>query len=386
MAEGRCLRTPREGSGMDIRTENAEETAARQALRMRRFFMAVITQISCGALAQICAWLGYLPLWLPLCWVAGIILVNGTFFLIIHRGWNLSLRDPSMTQIQLLVAMIADLVLIFFADQARGVLLMLLPMVMLFGAFRLNFRQMVRVGAIGVFGYAGVIVLSTYLYPHRVPLDLDLLYLVTLASVMLYVCLMCSYISKMRADLAVALTKIRALAHRDPLTGLFNRRHLIETLPVDVARCERRLRSGIALCMVDIDYFKQINDRFGHPVGDEVIIVVAKCLQASVRVVDYVTRYGGEEFVLLLEESQAANAMATCERIRTQVAGLRLPDLPELAVTISIGVACRTAGEDASQLIVRADQALYLAKARGRNRVAEALDPASPPADNPSRS
>lgn len=359
---------------MDIQTENAEETAARQALRMRRFFMAVATYASCGALAQIYAWMGYLPLWLPLCWVIGAILVNGTFFLILHRGWNLTLRDPSMTQIQLIVSMIATMVLVFFADQARGALLMLLPVSMLFGVFRLNCPQMVRVGAIGVFGYAGVIVSSVHLYPHREPLDLELLYLGSLAVVMLYVCLMCGYISK-----------IRELAQRDPLTGLFNRRHLIETLTVDVARCERRLRSGIALCMVDIDYFKQINDRFGHPVGDEVIILVAKYLQASVRVVDYVTRYGGEEFVLLLEESQAANAVATCERIRAQVAGLRLPDFPELAVTVSIGVACRMAGEDASQLIVRADQALYLAKARGRNRVAEALEPASPPADNPSR-
>lgn len=370
---------------MDIQTENAEETAARQALRMRRFFMAVITYTSCGALAQIYAWMGYLPLWLPLCWVAGAILVNGTFFLILHRGWNLTLRDPSMTQIQLIVSMIATMVLVSFADQARGALLMLLPVSMLFGVFRLNFRQMVRVGAIGVFGYAGVIVLSIYLYPNREPIDLELLYLGSLAVVMLYVCLMCGYISKMREDLAVALTKLRELAQRDPLTGLFNRRHLIETLTIDVARCERRLRSGITLCMVDIDYFKQINDRFGHPVGDEVIILVAKYLQASVRVVDYVTRYGGEEFVLLLEESQAANAVATCERIRAQVAELRLRGFPELAVTVSIGVACRTAGEDASQLIVRADQALYLAKARGRNRVAEALEPASPPADNPSR-
>jgi len=207
---------------MDIQTENAEETAARQALRMRRFFIAVITYTSCGALAQIYAWMGYLPLWLPLCWVTGAILVNGTFFLILHRGWNLTLRDPSMTQIQLIVSMIATMVLVFFADQARGALLMLLPVSMLFGVFRLNGRQMVQIGAIGVFGYAGVIVLSIHLYPNREPLDLELLYLGSLAVVMLYVCLMCGYISKMREDLAAALTKIRELAQRDPLTGLFN--------------------------------------------------------------------------------------------------------------------------------------------------------------------
>ncbi|MGH8110559.1 MAG: GGDEF domain-containing protein [Rhodanobacteraceae bacterium] len=268
--------------------------------------------------------------------------------------------------------MLAAMVLIFYAGRARGALLVLLVVPMLFGVFRLTFRQMACVGAIGVVGYAGVIALDMQWQPGRVPLDLELLYLVCLAATMLYVCIMCAYISKVRANLAVAVTQVRELAVRDPLTGLFNRRHLTETMTIEIARCERHLRGGIALCMVDIDRFKQVNDRFGHPVGDQVILWVAKCLQASVRVVDYVARYGGEEFVLLLEESEAANALATCERIRAQVAQLRLPDLPELAVTVSIGVARRRAAEDANQLIVLADQALYLAKVHGRNRVAEA--------------
>lgn len=357
---------------METRTTHADKTAARQALRMRRFSIAVLTYAECGALAQVCAWMGYLPPWLPACWVAGAALVNGAFCLVIRRGWNLSLRDPSMTQIQLVVSMLAAMVLIFYAGRARGALLVLLVVPMLFGVFRLTFRQMACVGAIGVVGYAGVIALDMQWQPGRVPLDLELLYLVCLAATMLYVCIMCGYISKVRANLAVAVTQVRELAVRDPLTGLFNRRHLTETMTIEIARCERHLRGGIALCMVDIDRFKQVNDRFGHPVGDQVILWVAKCLQASVRVVDYVARYGGEEFVLLLEESEAANALATCERIRAQVAQLRLPDLPELAVTVSIGVARRRAAEDANQLIVLADQALYLAKVRGRNRVAEA--------------
>lgn len=150
---------------------------------------------------------------------------------------------------------------------------------------------------------------------------------------------------------------------RDSLTGLFNRRYLTETLAIEVERRERNLRSRIALCVVDIAHFKEVNDRFGHPLGDEVFTSAAKCLQASVRVVDHVARYGGEAFVLLLDESEVASALATCDRIRAQVARLRLPDLPELSVTVSIGVACRTAGERATQLLICADQTLYLAKA-----------------------
>lgn len=357
---------------MEIQTPHTTETKARQALRMRRFLMAVITYAAGGTLAQVFAWMGYLPRWLPACWIGGAIVVNIAFFVTLRRGWNLLLRDPSMTQIQLVLSMVAGMVLIFYADQARGALLVVLVVPMLFGVLRLNFRQMAYIGVIGVAGYAGMIVLSRQWQHDRVPLALELLYLFCLAVTMLYVCLMCGYISKVREDLAVAVTKIRELAVRDSLTGLFNRRHLTETLAIEDARSERHLRGGIALCVVDIDHFKQVNDRFGHPVGDEVIALVAKCMQDSVRVVDYVARYGGEEFVLLLEEPEVSSALVTCNRIRAQVALLRLPHLPELSVTVSVGVAIGTAAERASELLVRADQALYRAKARGRNRVAVA--------------
>lgn len=350
------------------------ETEERQSLRMRRYSMAVLTYAAGSALVQAFAWVGYLPSWLPAFWVSGVIIVNVAFFLTLRRGWNLSLRDPSMTQLQLVVSMVAGMVLIFYADQARGALLVLLVVPMLFGAFRLSFRQMAFVGAIGVAGYAGIIVLSRQLHHERLPLALELLYLTCLAATMLYVCIMCSYISKVREELAAAVTKIRVLAVRDPLTGLFNRRHLNETLTIEDARRERQLRGGVVLCIVDIDHFKKVNDRYGHPVGDEVIAMVAKCMQESVRLVDYVARYGGEEFVVLLEESGGASAQLTCERIRAQIAQLRVPGLPELSVTVSIGLACRTAGEHTSKLLARADQALYLAKARGRNRVAVATD------------
>ncbi|MEO7050825.1 MAG: GGDEF domain-containing protein [Rhodanobacter sp.] len=341
---------------------------------MRRFYMALSTYAAGGALVQAFAWAGYLPRWLPACWVAGVILVNAAFFVTLRRGWNMSLRDPSMTQLQLVVSMAAAMVLIFYADQARGALLVLLVVPMLFGAFRLSFRQMISIGALGVAGYAGMIVLSRQLHHDRLPLALELLHLACLAVTMLYVCIICSYMSRVREELAAAVTKIRVLAVRDPLTGLFNRRHLDETLTMEDARLERQLTGSVVLCVVDIDHFKKINDCYGHPVGDAVLAQVAKCIQGSVRAVDYVARYGGEEFVLLLEESEGASAQVTCERIRGQIAQLRLPGLPALSVTVSIGLASRTAAEPTSKLLARADQALYLAKARGRNRVAVATD------------
>jgi diguanylate cyclase (GGDEF)-like protein len=340
---------------------------AKQALRMRRFFMAVATYAACAVLAQACAWLGYLPSWLPAWWALGAAAVNAGFFAMLRSGRNMRLRDPSMTEVQLVVSMFAAMVLVSQADAARGALLMLLPVPLLFGVLRLNFRQMARVGLVGIAAYAAVIAVMAFKRPARVQPTLELLNLISLATVMGFVCLMCGYISKIRKDLAFAVATIGELADRDPLTGLFNRRNLMGRLEVEIARCHRQKRRGIALCMVDIDQFKRINDTFGHPLGDQVLTLVAHCLTDSVRVMDYVARYGGEEFVVLLEADSDEDALATCERIRARIEQLRIPGAPDLALSVSIGIAHFVSGESAASMMGRADKALYLAKAGGRN-------------------
>jgi two-component system cell cycle response regulator len=162
----------------------------------------------------------------------------------------------------------------------------------------------------------------------------------------------------------------------DPLTGWNNRRYLEARLREEIARC-RRLQSPIACLMVDVDHFKQVNDRYGHLAGDDVLRGVAARLAREVRSSDVAARYGGEEFVILLPGTDARAGRVLAERIRAAVAerpfeigGGRDP----LAVTVSIGVADRVpdASDDAAQgeeLIARADAALYAAKAGGRNMV-----------------
>jgi len=183
------------------------------------------------------------------------------------------------------------------------------------------------------------------------------------------------YISKVREELSRSVSTIREMAHHDPLTGALNRRHLMETLARQIARCERQVSDGFALCMIDLDHFKRINDTLGHPVGDDVLIAVAKCIGASLRGIDYLARYGGEEFVVLLEGAPDEGTLVACERIRARVAQLRLPILNGLALSVSIGVAGYEAGDSLAALIERADQALYRAKEDGRNLVRAALLP-----------
>ncbi len=348
---------------------NATEIETKQALRIRRFLMAVSTYGICIVLAWASAWLGYLPSWLPRWWAVGVALCNGGFYIMLRSGYNLRLKDPSMTEAQLIFAMFAAMAIISQATEARGAFLMFVPVPLLFGVLRLNFRQMARVGLIGLGAYAAVIATLWYQHPERVKISLEVLYLMSLGAVMLYVCLMCSYISAIRARLSTAVATINELARRDTLTGLYNRRDFMERLDLEIARVDRHLRPGLSLCLADVDRFKSINDKFGHPAGDEVLKLCGACLDDSIRTTDYVARYGGEEFVLLLDATTDELAVQTCERIRKQIEQLCFPALPGFSITISMGVAHFIEGESPARLIERADLALYEAKAAGRNAV-----------------
>jgi diguanylate cyclase (GGDEF)-like protein/PAS domain S-box-containing protein len=164
--------------------------------------------------------------------------------------------------------------------------------------------------------------------------------------------------------------EVQNLAITDPLTGLYNRRGLFEFGRIEFART-RRFGRPFASMMLDIDRFKRVNDTYGHPVGDQVLQALAKHCQSSVREIDLVARYGGEEFVILLPETDLEAAKQIAERLRRTIANLLIPtDRGELGVTVSVGVAMYDENTlDLETLIARADQAMYVAKHRGRNRI-----------------
>jgi diguanylate cyclase (GGDEF)-like protein len=172
--------------------------------------------------------------------------------------------------------------------------------------------------------------------------------------------------------LAEANDQLERLAHTDALTGLANKRSLEQALIRDLARADRD-KTYLSVVIADADHFKQVNDRFGHPVGDQVLKRIAEVISSNLRTGDLATRFGGEEFVLLLPGTNAFGAKLAAERVRramerTPMDGPRGP----FTVTISFGVASARGpgcGGFAKLLIEQADQALYAAKAAGRNRV-----------------
>lgn len=158
-------------------------------------------------------------------------------------------------------------------------------------------------------------------------------------------------------------------ASTDPLTRLFNRRHLLELAAYEISRTREPARLSFVLC--DVDHFKGVNDSHGHEAGDRTLQHVANVLRSCARGTDSVCRWGGEEFLLLLADTDVAGAVRLAERIRTGVAGsvvMLEPTLP-LQVTVTLGVSMHRPGERVEACIARADAALYRGKAAGRNRV-----------------
>ena len=161
-----------------------------------------------------------------------------------------------------------------------------------------------------------------------------------------------------------------AAAETDALTGVANRRKVVETLDTAIAAARASGRP-LSVAMIDLDHFKAINDRFGHQVGDEVLVQVARIAERSLRADDMVGRIGGEEFVLLLPTADTDQAAAVAERVRLSIAA-GAAGRADLTVTASIGVATLIAGEGPDGLLRRADTALYAAKGAGRNTLRRA--------------
>lgn len=169
------------------------------------------------------------------------------------------------------------------------------------------------------------------------------------------------------AALRVEQGRLRRLSETDGLTGLLNRRTFDQRLAELIMKCER-VGEPFVLLLVDADHFKKLNDRFGHVKGDEVLLRLAKVMSENARRDDLVFRYGGEEFALLLPDTNARDGLLIAERIRQRFA-LEQFELPGCSSSVSIGVAEWRSGEREHDLVRRADHALYAAKDQGRNRV-----------------
>ncbi len=177
---------------------------------------------------------------------------------------------------------------------------------------------------------------------------------------------------KRGVQLKEAYKRIEELAELDELTGSFNRRSIMRMLDDEIARALRS-KQPCSVALIDLDWFKRINDKFGHPAGDEVLRTFAITVFANIRSIDRFGRYGGEEFLLILPETEEGAAERTLNRLRMIVADLDWSAISSgMAVTLSAGVTKLLADDTPDSILARADATLYRAKDLGRNKVVQA--------------
>ncbi|WP_404300935.1 GGDEF domain-containing protein [Alicycliphilus denitrificans] len=316
--------------------------------------------------------------WWTLACCAGIAAV----LLLIRSGYSRRFADPALTLFQTVYAIACTAVAYVIAGPARGIAPPILAVIMMFGIFGLTPRQMVGVALFGLlaFGAAGAAVQwgqPSWLVPGSQPPALAVAYLLMTTVVLISSTFLTVRVHNTRTrlhhqkrELAEALAQIRELATRDELTGLPNRRYMLEMLRLEQLRVQRNPQP-LLLALLDLDHFKTINDTHGHAAGDVALQAFARMVRACVRSSDILARWGGEEFLLLMSNTQAADGMRLMERVRATVAAtpVVLPDGTALHLTVSTGLAQLAPHEGSEALLHRADTALYQAKHQGRNRV-----------------
>lgn len=184
---------------------------------------------------------------------------------------------------------------------------------------------------------------------------------------------MLAYLASYYYRTIVATQKtLNQLATTDSLTGVFNRRHIVDVAEYEALQ-KKRNSEHLSFILADIDHFKSVNDNYGHGVGDEVLVAVSQAIKSSIREQDSIARWGGEEFLIVLPDTNLVSAELTAHRIRENVSNIRfVAEMRTIMVTVTLGVSAYRVDDDIKTAIGRADKALYMGKRAGRNRVVTA--------------
>ena len=312
-------------------------------------------------------------------YVAGVSITIAGFYVAIRSSFSRRFADPALTVAQMAFAILALTCAYLINPPVRGMLLMIVALVLVYGAFALTPADCRRLGAFSVVSLGLAMGTGTWLAPQRFPPSIEAVHFLFSLVVLSSIAILAGQLSRLRLDqraqkteLRLALERIRLLATRDELTGLPNRRHAQDLLTLEGSRATRE-RMQLSLCLMDIDHFKRINDTLGHAAGDQVLRLVARNATLALRETDVLTRWGGEEFLLLLPNTSLADAEIVVERVRQRLGNADTwRERPQLRVTFSGGITVHREGEDMQETIARADMLLYRAKDAGRDCVIKA--------------
>ena len=289
-------------------------------------------------------------------------------------------KDPYLTVPLSIVSIIVQIGAIYLVPQIGFYFISIIFVVLGFAALRMSARQTGIVWSTATLGLALLFLMTDK--PIGIPMAtateraLALACFVSAlgrcASAGLYGSSMRELLYRRSNDLAAANARIEELAQLDELTGALNRRYIMKCLNDEIAKAQRNATT-CCIAIIDLDHFKKINDHFGHPVGDEVLRAFAISVFANIRTIDRFGRQGGEEFLLILPDTDIDLAIQTLDRLRSLITELNWSAIAQdLTLTISAGISAIRPNDTPEDILARADLALYRAKDTGRDRVVAA--------------
>jgi len=321
-------------------------------------------------------WIGVASVLPVALWAVATLLGMAVFFALIRSGWSRRHAEPSLTVSQMVFALTSAAAAYALVGEGRGAVFPMVMVILMFGIFVASPGQVRWVSVYAVLLFGATMVVMALAQPVVYAPRIEAGHFLLIATMVPGVSLLAGRLARrrhrsrlQRAELTQALSRLREHATRDELTGLINRRHMQTVMEQEHKRC---IRSGQTFCLavMDIDNFKPVNEAHGYAVGDAVLRAVSEEALRHVRVSDVLSRWGGEEFALMMSDTRSALARGGLERLHEKVGALRiLNGSAALGVTMSGGLAEHHAGETVVQTLERALHALQEAKAQGRNRV-----------------
>jgi diguanylate cyclase (GGDEF)-like protein len=351
-------------------------TEPKQRLRLVQCGTAMLLVLGSVANMGYLVWAGLAPAELTAWWA--LVLVGGfaAIFITIRSGRNLRFAEPSLTVPQMVFAILCGAVAYAIAGRGRGGAFPILMVIFMFSMYSLSPSTVLRTSFFAVAVFALTMAAMAWYDPAVYEPAVELGHFIMIAIMVPAVAVLAGQLSRLRdrlrrqkKDIAVALARIQELATRDELTGLINRRHMLELMEQER---QRGVRSGQSFCIavIDIDEFRQINEKYGHAFADLLLQRFANEALNVIRISDLLSRWDGKEFLLMLSNTRASLARVGLERLRERIKGLSI-ESPGSALRMSFcaGVTEHRAGETVAETVQRAEHALLNAKAGGQNRV-----------------
>jgi diguanylate cyclase (GGDEF)-like protein len=367
---------------------NDPREAKLQTHRIKMTKLVIVDMLVEAVLLGLFAWAGTIPAWAAWAFVLAGPGVAFGFLVVLKLGLNMRMPDRSLLVPQIVAQVVLQLTFLLLIPQLA--VMFMLALLLLSGYAVLQFSARHFTVAWGVYAVttaaALYLVRDRYTYPGTSGLEMGLLWLtfvlalrlLTLVNIQFGV--MRSKLSEKNRQLEQSLMKIETMVSQDHLTGVSSRGSFMQMLETQLQIMQR---TGIAfsVVMIDLDHFKTINDRFGHPVGDAVLRTACDVAAACLRGHDRIGRLGGEEFAILMPSTTAEQALGVMGRVRGAVTGYEWQRVASgLSVTFSAGITAAAAGDTIEAIFKRADDALYRAKDSGRDCILRSDENAREPA------